>query len=261
MDQSVSDFSLDMFSLKGKVAIITGGNTTLGEAYAVAFAKAGADIFIPHFTDDIATVKEAVEKEGRKIEFFQGNLMEADYRKALVDKCMEVFGRIDILVNNAGASTRAPFEECPDEYFRDDIELMLNVCFYLARDVGAIMRKQGNGKIINIGSALSFTAGGGGNPSYAVAKHAVIGLTRAISSTYRNDNIQCNAICPGFFSSAINGFMTADRAPDIARRLPKGEMQSPSQLMGAAVFLASDASNGVSGTFVNVDGGFAGGYF
>jgi 2-deoxy-D-gluconate 3-dehydrogenase len=257
MDPKVLDYSMDKFSLKGKVAIITGGNTTLGMAYAVAFAKAGADLFIPHLTDDIAEVKEAVEKEGRRIEFFQGNLLDADYRKALVEKCLENYGRIDILVNNAGASTRASFEECPDEAYRGDVELMLNVVYYLCRDVGAIMRKQGGGKIINIGSALSFRSPGGANPSYTVAKTGILGLTRAVAATYKHDNIQCNAICPGFFTSAINNYMTAESAPEIARRLPKGEMQTPDQLMGPAIFLASSASDGVSGTYIIVDGGFA----
>jgi 2-deoxy-D-gluconate 3-dehydrogenase len=259
MNQKVLDFSMDKFSLKGKVAIITGGNTTLGMAYAVAFAKAGADLFIPHLTDDIDEVREAVEKEGRRIEFFQGNLLDAAYRKALVEKCLEIYGRIDILVNNAGASTRATFEECPDEAYRNDVELLLNVGYYLCRDVGAIMRKQGGGKIINIGSALSFRSGGGTNPSYTVAKTGILGLTRAVAVTYKNDNIQCNAICPGFFTSAVNNFMTAESAPDIAKKLPRGEMQTPDELMGCAIFLASSASDGISGTYINVDGGFAAG--
>ena len=259
MEQKVLDYSMDKFSLKGKVAIVTGGNTTLGMAYATAFAKAGADVFIPHLTDDIDEVKDAVEREGRRVEFFKGNLMEADYRKALIAKCLEIYGKIDILVNNAGASTRATFEETPDEAYRDDVELLLNVGYYLCRDVGKIMREQGGGKIINIGSALSFRSGGGSNPSYTVAKTAILGLTRAVAVTYRNDNVQCNAICPGFFSSAINNFMTAERSPGVVSRLPRGEMQTPDELMGAAIFLASAASDGISGTYINVDGGYAAG--
>ena len=261
MNQSINDFSMDMFNLKGKVAVITGGNTNLGMGYSVAFAKAGADIFIPHYTDDIDEVREAVEKEGRKIAFIKGDLVEADYRKAVIDKCLETYGRIDILVNNAGAATRSMFLETTDEAFSGDIELMLNVGFYFCRDVGTIMKNQGGGKIINIGSALSFTAGGGGNPSYPVAKHAVIGLTRSVAAVFRDDNVQCNAICPGFIPSTINGYMTADKAPEIARRLPRGEMQKPGQLMGTAVFLASAASDYVNGTYVIVDGGFSAGYF
>ena len=260
MDNSILDFSMDMFSLKGKVAIITGGNTNLGMGYSVAFAKAGADLFIPHFTDDIDEVKEAVEKEGRRIEFIKGNLLDEGYRKAIVDKCLEIYGRIDILINNAGASLRVKFWDTPDEAFSRDVELMLNVGFYLSRDVGMIMKKQGGGKIINIGSALSFTSAGDLNPSYAVAKHGVIGLTRAVSTTFRNDNIQCNAICPGFIPSSINEFISAERAPEIVRRLPNGELQKPGQLMGTAVFLASAASDYVSGTYVIVDGGLSAGY-
>ena len=251
---------MDMFSLQGKVAMVTGGNTNLGMAYCVAFAKAGADIFIPHFTDDIDEVRAAVEKEGRRIEFIKGNLMDKDYRKALVDKCMEQYGRIDILVNNAGAATRATLDECKDEYYRDDVELMLNVGFYLCRDVGIIMKNQGGGKIINIGSALSFTAGGGGNPSYAVAKHGVIGLTRSIAAAFRDDNVQCNAICPGFFDSPINAGMPKEAHDNIGRRLPGKEWGSFGMLMGTAVYLASAASDYVSGTHVIVDGGFAAGY-
>ncbi len=261
MDPSVSAFSVEeMFSLKGKVAVVTGGNTTLGMAYAVAFAKAGADLFIPHFTDDIDELKDEVAKLGRRVEFFKGNLVDAEYRKAMVAKCMEIYGRIDILVNNAGASTRAMYGETTDAAFSGDMELMLNVGFYLCRDIGEIMKKQGSGKIINIGSALSFTAGGG-NPSYAVAKHAVIGLTRAVAATYRNDNVQCNAICPGFIPSNVNGQMSAERAPEIARRLPRGEMQTPGQMMGTALFLACPASDYVNGAYIIVDGGFAAGYF
>ena len=259
MEQKVLDFSIDKFSLKGKVALVTGGNTTLGMTYAIAFAKMGADLFIPHLTDDIDEVKAAVEAEGRRIEFFKGNLLEADYRKALVAKCMEVYGHIDILVNNAGMHTRADFEECTDDVYRNDVELLLNVGFYLCRDIAPIMKKQGGGKIINIGSALSFRSGGGGNPSYTIAKTGVLGLTRAVAVTYRNDNIQCNAITPGFFTSAINNYMTAERAPDVANRLPGGVMQTPDQLMGAAIYLASAASDGVSGTYINVDGGYAAG--
>jgi len=261
MDKSILDFSMDMFSLKGKVAIVTGGNTNLGMGYAVAFARAGADLFIPHFTDDIDEVKKAVEQEGRRIEFIKGNLADKDYRKAVVDKCLEVYGKIDILVNNAGASLRVKFSETPDEAFARDVELMLNVGFYLCRDVGEIMKKQGGGKIINIGSALSFTAAEGQNPSYAAAKHGVIGLTRAVAATYRNDNVQCNAICPGFIPSSINDNMSAERAPEIVRRMPHGELQKPGHLMGTAVFLASAASDYVSGIFVIVDGGFSAGYF
>ena len=260
MDSSITNFSMDLFSLKGKVAMITGGNTNLGMGYAVAFAKAGADIFIPHLTDDIDEVKQAVEKEGRRIEFIQGNLLEKNFRKALVDKCMKVYGRINILVNNAGMHTRLPFAECPDETYRDDVELLLNVGFYLCRDVGEIMKKQGGGKIINIGSALSFTSRGGINPSYPAAKHGVIGLTRSVAATYRSDNVQCNAICPGFFKSSINAGMDPEYYDSIASRLPNKEWGSFGKLMGTAVFLASGASDYVSGTYIIVDGGFTASY-
>ena len=260
MDAGIFDFSLDMFNLKGKVAMVTGGNTNLGMTYAIAFAKAGADLFIPHLLDDIDEVRAAVEAEGRRIEFYQGDLLDADYRKAMIARCMEVYGHIDILVNNAGGSKQSGFEDCPDEYFSDAVELFINVGFYLCRDVGAIMKKQGGGKIINIGSALSFT-GKAGNPSYPTSKHGVIGLTRSVAANFRQDNIQCNAICPGFFKSAINAHLPEEEIIQVGKRLPGNEWGSFSKLMGTAVFLASEASDYVSGIYIIVDGGFSAGYF
>ena len=126
MSDKYKNFSLDYFSLKGKIAVITGANQGLGLAYAAAFAKAGADLFIPHFTDDIHEVKELAEAEGRRIEFLQGDLTDKAYIQQIVDVCMEKYGRIDILVNNAGVSAFAPFDEYPDRYWDMCINLDLN---------------------------------------------------------------------------------------------------------------------------------------
>jgi len=122
--------------------------------------------------------------------------------------------------------------------------------------VGLIMKKQGGGKIINIGSALSFTGGG----SYAIAKHGVIGVTRSIAAAFLHDNVQCNAICPGFFRSPVNAGMPEEVYKNVARRLPGNEWGQFGDLMGTAVFLASKASDYVNGAFIIVDGGFAANY-
>ena len=255
MQQSVLDFSMDYFSLKDKVAIITGGNTNLGMAYAVAFAKAGADLYIPHFLPDVSEVKAAAEAEGRRIEFLQGDLTDAGYRKMIVADCLEKYGKIDILVNNAGMGIFAPFEEFKDEDYAKVIDLMLNAAYYLGREVGLVMKEQGGGKIINIGSALSFTADGG-CPPYVIAKHGMIGVTRDFANELGKYNVQCNAICPGFFKSDVNEGVPKEIVDRVSAQLPGGRWGEFGQLMGTAVYLASKASDYVNGWYISVDGGF-----
>jgi len=256
MQQSIKDFSMDFFSLKGKVAIITGGNTNLGMAYAVAFAKAGADLYIPHFLPDVSEVKAAVEAEGRRIEFLQGDLTDAEYRKKIVPDCLAKYGKIDILVNNAGIGIFAPFEEFKDEDYSRVIELMLKAVYYLGREAGLVMKKQGGGKIINIGSALSFTSDLS-CPSYVAAKHGVVGITRSFANELGKYNIQSNALCPGFFKSDVNAGVPKDIVDRVTAQLPNGQWGEFGQLMGTIVFLASKASDYVNGTTISVDGGFA----
>jgi 2-deoxy-D-gluconate 3-dehydrogenase len=260
MDSSIKDFSMDFFSLKGKVAIVTGGNTNLGLAYSVAFAKAGADLFIPHFEDDISDAKEAIEAEGQHVVFLKGDLVEPEYRKSIIAECIKAYGRIDILVNNAGISIHGSLEEYEDEWYQKMIEVDLNVCYYLCREVGLKMRELGNGgKIINIGSALSFTGSGGGMP-YPIAKHAVIGLTRAMAAGFLDDDIQVNAVCPGFFHSPVNKGIPQEGIDAVGKRLKGRVWGKFGDMMGSVVFLASGASDYVTGTYIVVDGGFAANY-
>ena len=255
MQQSVKDFSMDFFKLDGKVAVITGGNTNLGMAYAVAFAKAGADLYIPHFLPDVSEVKEAVLAEGRRIEFLQGDLTDPEYRRKIVPDCLEKYGRLDILVNNAGMGVFAPFEEFRDEDFAKVLELMLLTAYYLGREAGLVMKEQGGGKIINIGSVLSFVSDIN-CPSYVVAKHGMIGLTRDFANELGSYNVQCNALCPGFFKSDVNAGVPKVIADRVSAQLPNGEWGEFGQLMGTAVFLASKASDYVNGWAITVDGGF-----
>jgi len=254
----VADFSLDYFSLKGKVAIITGANQGLGLGYAVAFAKAGADLFIPHYTDDIKEVKELAEAEGRRIEFLQGDLNDKDYIRRIVDECMSKYGHIDILVNNAGANVFAPFQEFPDKAWDMVINVDLNAVYFLSQAVSKVMIKQNSGKIINIGSALSYTADRN-CPPYVVAKHGVIGITRSFANELGRFNIQTNAICPGFLATEVNADMR-EQDPDfydkINNRISAGRWGDPVDLMGTMVYLASKASDYVNGWNISVDGGF-----
>jgi len=251
------NFSLDFFSLKGKVAIITGANQGLGMAYAVAFAKAGVDLFIPHFTSDVTEIQELIEKEGRKVVFLQGDLTNEAYRKEVVDSCMEEYGKIDILVNNAGVSKFSDFEDYSDKDYADCIELDLNVAYYMSHDIGKIMIKQNSGKIINIGSALSYTADKS-CPPYIISKHGIIGLTRSFCNELGQYNIQINAISPGFLATEVNAEIREDPVfyDKITNRIPAGRWGEMEDLMGTIVFLASKASDYLNGWSISVDGGF-----
>lgn len=251
-------FSMDYFSLKGKVAIITGANQGLGLGYAVAYAKAGADLYIPHFTDDTDEIKALVEAEGRKIAFIKGDLTDRTYVKAIVDGCMKEYGRIDILVNNAGTNCFAPFFEFPDSGFDKVIEVNLKSLYFLGHEVARVMRDQNSGKIINIGSALSYT-GDKKCPSYVIAKHGVLGLTRDFANELGEYNIQCNAVCPGFIQTENNAAVSSDPVfyNHISSRIAAGRWGDFDDLMGTLVFLGSKASDYVNGADIKVDGGFS----
>ncbi len=257
MIDQLKRFSLDYFSLEGKVAIVTGANTGLGMAYAVAFAKAGADIFIPHFIPETETVKGLIEAEGGKVAFLKGDLTDGNYINQIVEKCIAEFGRIDILVNNAGISHFADFAEYPDDAWRRCIDLNLNAVYYLGHAVAKEMMKQRSGKIINIGSALSYTADKK-CPPYTTAKHGILGLTKVFANELGEYNIQTNAICPGFLATEVNRELRADAAfyNKITNRIPAGRWGDLDDLMGAAVFLASRASDYVNGWNISIDGGF-----
>ena len=254
----IRDFSLDYFSLKGKVAIVTGANQGLGMAYALAFAKAGADVFIPHYTQDVAEIKALIEAEGRRAEFLRGDLGNRAYIDEIIESCLRAYGKIDILVNNAGTNHFEDVMTFPDEQYKRVTDVQLNAVYYMTHEVGKVMVKQGGGKIINIGSALSFTADSD-CPAYVISKHAVIGITRYFASDFGKYNIQVNAICPGFFYSEMNAAVSDNKEfyDHITNRIPLGRWGLSHDLMGTAVFLASRASDYMSGWYVSVDGGFA----
>ncbi len=254
----IAAFNMDYFSLKGKVAIVTGANQGLGMGYAVAFAKAGADLYIPHFTEDVSDVKRLVEAEGRKVAFIRGDLTDKTYIKSVVDGCLKEYGRIDILVNNAGTNHFAPFLEFPDDAYERVLELQLKSVYFLGHEVAKVMAKQGSGKIINIGSALSFTADKK-CPAYVTAKHGVIGITRDFANELGEYNIQCNAVCPGFIQTDMNIAISADQTfyDHITGRISAGRWGDLDDLMGTVVFLASKASDYVNGAEIKIDGGFS----
>ncbi|WEV37316.1 2-dehydro-3-deoxy-D-gluconate 5-dehydrogenase KduD [Lactobacillus sp. ESL0677] len=257
-EEALDKFKMSLYDLTGKVAIITGGNTGLGQGYAVALAEAGADIFIPTFgTLEWDNTRAMIEKRGRKVEFMDVDLTKPGVPQEVVEKAIETFGHIDILINNAGMIRRNPLLESKDEDWDKVININLNAVYHMSMAAAKVMAKQKSGKIINIGSMLSFQ-GGKFIPSYTASKHGVAGLTKSFASEMGAYNVQVNAIAPGYIKTANTAPIRADKArnQEILDRIPAGHWAEPSELMGVAVFLASAAANYVNGVIFPVDGGY-----
>ena len=253
----LNSFNMDFFSLKGKVAIVTGGNTGLGQAYVVALAKAGADLFVVTYDRAWDETRAMVEAEGRKVEFFQADLTDRTQVSKTVEECIKVYGKIDILVNNAGTIRRGPLLEYKDEDWDAVMAINIDSVYHLSQDVAKVMVKQGAGKIINIASMLAFQ-GGKFVPPYTASKHAVAGITKAFANELAAHNIQINALTPGYIKTANTAPIRADekRNAEILSRIPAERWADPFDLMGAVVFLASKASDYVNGHILAVDGGW-----
>lgn len=257
-EAALDKFKMSAFDLSGKVAIITGGNTGLGQGYAVALAEAGADIFIPtHGTQGWDATREMIEKRGRKVEFMQVDLTKPGVAQKVVDQAIKAFGHLDILINNAGMIKRNPILESKDADWDAVININLNAVYHMSMAAAKVFAKQGHGKIINIGSMLSFQ-GGKFIPSYTASKHGVAGLTKSFASEMGAYGVQVNAIAPGYIKTANTAPIRADKArnQEILDRIPAGHWAEPHELMGVTVFLASDAANYVNGTIMPVDGGY-----
>lgn len=257
MENNLSSFSMDFFRVDGKVAIVTGGNTGIGQAYAIALAKAGADLFIVTYNTEWDETKKLIEAEGKKVEFCQADLSKRESIDIVMNTCMDVYGKVDIVVNNAGIIKRAPLLEYPDSDWQAVIDVNLNSVYYMCHEAAKIMAKQGGGKIINVASMLSFQ-GGKFVPSYTAAKHGVAGITKAFANELASKNIQVNAIAPGYVATANTAPIRAneERKDEISARIPAGRWSTPDDLMGTIVFLASKASDYVNGHVLAVDGGW-----
>lgn len=253
----LNEFSMDFFSLKDKVAIVTGGNTGLGQAYSVAFAKAGANLFIITYDKNWEETKNLIEAEGRKVEFYQADLTDREQIRKSIETCKKIYGKIDILVNNAGTIKRHLLLEYPDSDWKAVLDINLNTVYYMSQDVGKTMVEQGYGKIINVASMLSFQ-GGKFVPAYTASKHGVAGITKAFANELAEKNIQVNAIAPGYIKTANTAPIRANekRNKEILERIPVARWAEPSDLMGSIVFLASKASDYLNGHILAVDGGW-----
>jgi 2-deoxy-D-gluconate 3-dehydrogenase len=246
------------FSLDGRVALVTGASRGLGRAIAEGLAEAGADLVV-HATTPPADTVRAVEGLGRRAAALGGNLADRNAADRLADDAIGAFGRIDILVNNAGTIRRRPAAEHTDDWWDEVLEVNLTSVFRLSRAIGTHMLTRGSGKIVNIASLLSFQ-GGITVPGYAAAKGGVAQLTKALANEWAGRGVNVNAIAPGYMDTDNTAALRADpaRARQILERIPAGRWGTPGDLAGAAIFLASRASDYVNGHVLTVDGGWLG---
>ncbi|MPW36016.1 2-dehydro-3-deoxy-D-gluconate 5-dehydrogenase KduD [Vibrio sp. B1Z05] len=248
---------LDSFSLQGKVAIVTGCNTGLGQAMAIGLASAGCDVVGVNRSTSLET-KQSIEQLGRRFVEVEADLSKLDDIPIIIDRAVTELGRIDVLVNNAGIIRRNDAIEFSEQDWDDVLNTNLKSVFFLSQAVAKQMMTQGGGgKIINIASMLSFQ-GGIRVPSYTASKSAVMGLTRSMANEWASHNINVNAIAPGYMATNNTDALRADekRNQEILERIPAGRWGKPEDIAGPCVFLASAASDYVNGYTVAVDGGW-----
>lgn len=252
---------LDQFKLDGKIALVSGCKRGIGKAMAIALAEAGADII--GVSASLEREGSAVEKEvcalGRTFKAYTCDFSNRKSLYAFIEEVKSVFDRIDILVNNAGTIMRAPADEHSDEYWDTVMEVNLNAQFILSREFGKDMIAQGSGKIIFTASLLTFQ-GGITVPGYAASKGGIGQLTMALSNEWAGKGVQVNAIAPGYIATDNTQALQDDpgRSQAILSRIPAGRWGEPDDFKGPVVFLASNASDYMSGQIMLVDGGWMG---
>ncbi len=249
---------LDQFSLKDKVAIVTGCSTGLGEGMAIGLAEAGADVVGIDYMPGPYNAQGVIEGMGRRFLGVQADLSTIEPIEGIIEKTVAEFGKLDILVNNAGIIRRAPIQEFTEKDWDDVMNLNLKTVFFFCQAAAKQFIKQGSGgKIVNIASMLSFQ-GGILVPSYTASKSGVMGVTKLLANELASHNINVNAIAPGYMATNNTAALRADaeRNKAILGRIPAGRWGDPADLRGPVVFLASDASGYVTGYTVAVDGGW-----
>jgi 2-deoxy-D-gluconate 3-dehydrogenase len=247
----------DLFRLDGKVALVTGAAAGIGAAIAEALAEYGADVACHGNTRPADATAALIKAKNRKGAALSGDLADRATPARLIGEVLERFGRIDILVNNAGMMRRAPAVEHSDEDWDAVLNVNLSRVFSLCKLAGKHLLEQGSGKIVNIASLLSFQ-GGVTVPAYAASKGGIAQLTKALANEWAGRGVNVNAIAPGYIETenTVALRQNPDRFRQISERIPAGRWGTPSDLVGAAVFLCSRAADYVHGHLLTVDGGW-----
>lgn len=250
---------LEIFSLENKVALVTGSSKGLGEAMARALAEAGASVVIN--SRNLAEAEHVAEEIGkatkRRTVAIAADVTRREDVERLVGETLKRMGGLDILINNAGMNIRKPMQEYSEEEWSKVIETNLTGPFLCCRAAAAHFLKQRSGRVINLGSILSFV-GLGGRSAYAAAKGALMQFTRALALEWAPYNVTVNALCPGPFETPLNRPLleNPDTRKFFIERIPLGRWGQPKELTGAAIFLASDAATFITGAALFVDGGW-----
>ena len=247
---------MNPFDLSGRVAAVTGANTGIGQAIALALAAAGADVALIGRTPATDTA-EQVQALGRRAAIVSADLSTIAPVERVVAETLDALGRLDILVNNAGIIRRADAVDFTEEDWDAVVDTNLKSVFFLSQAAGRHMIAQGRGRIINIASMLTFQ-GGVRVPSYTASKSGIGGLTKLLANEWARHGVTVNAIAPGYIATNNTAALQADpvRNTAILDRIPAGRWGDPADLGGAAVFLASDAAAYVQGHILAVDGGW-----
>jgi NAD(P)-dependent dehydrogenase (short-subunit alcohol dehydrogenase family) len=250
----------ELFGLEGKVAVVTGASSGLGVGFARALAGAGAHLVLAaRRTDRLKSLAAELGEHGTDVLPVPCDVTDRAQVDALRDACLERFGRADVLVNNAGVTVTAPAEQETDDEFLRVMDVNLNGTFFCAQRFGRVMLEAGSGSIINIASIFGIV-GSGSIPqaSYVASKGAVVNLTRELGAQWSRRGVRVNAIAPAFFPSEMTGDMFEDERSMkwLKRKTPAGRPGEVSELDGALIFLASDASSYVVGQTIAVDGGW-----
>ena len=254
---TITDFAMSWFDLGGRNAIVTGGNTGLGQAFTLALATAGANVLVPSLADDDGTTRSLVEAEGVRYEFMEADITAEGVPAQVIATCVERLGSVDILINSAGICPLGEVLEFGRDKWDATVAVNLTAAFEMSFEAAKVMVPQRSGKIINICSMFSFL-GGRMSSAYSATKHGIAGLTKAYCDELAEHNIQVNGIAPGYYATAIT---TATRSnPDTNRKvlehIPANRWGETVDLMGTVVFLSSRASDYVNGHVLAVDGGY-----
>lgn len=248
----------DLFSLQGKVAIVTGAAQGIGREIALGFAQYGADIVAVDLADEkLLTLKNAIEALERRCLVLKIDLAHRDQIDHMVETTVQEMGRIDILANIAGVNVHKAAEEMTEREWDFVLDINLKALFFCCQAVGKVMLRQGSGRIINMGSSFGMV-GFGGRTAYAASKAAVSNLTKTLALEWSAKGIHVNALAPGpvWTEARHELFSNPEFYANLLKKVPINRTAKPIEMVGPAVFLASDASSFVTGETLLVDGGF-----